>query len=96
MLQINDKIRISKLDESNLVIEKYKIVSSEEKGTRPEWVRCGYYGSVKAALVGVLKYELFDSLEEEMTLKDLINKIDESVNLIEKIVNLKGGKLNVK
>jgi hypothetical protein len=50
MLVINNKYRVRKLDDSNLVIEQLKIVSSETKGTREEWVWEGYYTSVAGAL----------------------------------------------
>lgn len=92
MLIINNKLRIRKLDETNLVMEKLKIVSSEVKGTREEWVFEGYYGSLEWALSSVLKKELFDSLEEEVEIKDLLKVIEKTSQDIRKEVK----KYNIK
>ena len=55
MIQINDKIRIVRLDENNLQIEEYrKIINSKTKEPRYDWVRIGYYGTLKQAISGVL------------------------------------------
>ena len=50
-----------------------------------KWCRNGYYGSLKMALCGVLEKELFDSVEEELALKDVINKIEEAKKQILKL-----------
>lgn len=78
MLQINDKLRIRKLDDKNLVIEELKTINSEKKGIHDEWRWCGYYGDLKTALSGVLNKQLFDSVEEELTIKTIIDKIDDA------------------
>jgi len=78
MLQINDKLRIRKLDDNNLVIEVLKTINSEKKGIHDEWRWYGYYGNLQTALSGVLKKLLFDSVEEELTIQTIINKIDDA------------------
>ena len=82
MIQINNKLRIAKNDENNLVIEELRTITSEKKGTRDEWCLCGYYGNLKTALFGVLNKQLFDSAAEEITIQDLISKIDAAKNEI--------------
>lgn len=78
MLQINEKLRIRKLDDKNLVIEELKTINSEKKGIHDEWRWCGYYGNLKTALSGVLKKLLFDGVEEELTIQNVINRIDDA------------------
>ena len=76
MLRINEKLRILRLDNNNLVLEELRIVESEKKGKREKWMHCGYYGSLKATLVSALEKTIFDSVEKEVEIKDLINIID--------------------
>lgn len=92
MIQINNKLRIVKSDDRNLVVEELRAVESKKKGTREEWCWCGYYGDLKSALLGVLNKQLFDSAEEEMTIKDVINKIDNARNEIIKEIRKEGSK----
>ena len=82
MIQINNKLRIVKNDDKNLVIEELRTIESEKKGTHEEWCWCGYYGDLRSALNGVLKKKLFDTVEEELTITDLIAKIDSAKNEI--------------
>ena len=89
MLQINDKLRIIKPDKNNIVIEELRLVTSKKNGTREEWCWCGYFGSVKAALTAALDKITFDSLEQELEIKDLIKIID---NAKQTIVNAIGNK----
>ena len=76
MIQINETTRIVKVDENNLAVEELKTVTNKQNITRQEWRRCGYYGSLRSALIGVLEKELFNCVDEEMTLQKLVNKID--------------------
>ena len=79
MIYINEKLRISKFDEHNLQLEEYR------KGVNPftkeevwNWKWCGYYGDLKTALLGALKYKLFASVEEELDLQEVLAKIEEA------------------
>ena len=76
MIQINNRTRIVKVDDNNLAVEELKTVSSPNQGTRQEWRRCGYYGSLRNAMIGVLERELFNCTDEELMLKQLVNKIE--------------------
>ena len=78
MIQINNKLRIIKNDEKNLAIEELRTITSEKKGSHEEWCWWGYYGSLKSALLGVLDKLLFDSAEEELTIKDIVRKIEQA------------------
>lgn len=82
MLQINDKLRIRRSDDKNLVIEEYndKIVNPRTKEITSGWQWCGYYGDLKTALNGVLKKELMDSVKEELQIKDIITRIEKVEN----------------
>lgn len=90
MLVINNKYRVRKLDDSNLIMEQLKIVSSEIKGTREEWVIKGYYGSVEGALNGILRKQLFDSMEQEVEIKDILKIMKETEqNIIDTVKKYK-------
>ena len=79
MLQINDKLRIRRTDEKNLVIEEYsdKIVNPRTKEITSGWQWCGYYGTLEAAFQGVLNKQLLDSVDEELEIKDVLGKIEQ-------------------
>ena len=91
MLQINDKLRIRRTDEKNLVIEEYsdKIVNPRTKEITSGWQWCGYYGDLKAALNGVLKKELMDSVKEELQVEDVITRIEKVENDIKNMKEIK-------
>ena len=91
MLQINDKLRIRRTDEKNLVIEEYsdKIVNPRTKEITSGQQWCGYYGDLKAALNGVLKKELMDSVKEELQIKDIITRIEKVENDIKNMKEIK-------
>ena len=79
MIYINEKLRISKFDENNLQIEEYrKGINPKTKEEVWKWKWCGYYGDLKTALLGVLKYKLFECVEEELDLQEVLSKIEEA------------------
>lgn len=78
MLRLTKNLRVSRLDNNNLVLEELRIVESEKKGKREEWMQCGYYGSLKAVLVSALNKIMFDSVGEEVEVKELIGIIEKS------------------
>ena len=94
MIYINEKLRIRKIDDRNLQLEEYR-KPNEKSGTIKEdtekWRWCGYYGDLKSALLGALTKQLFDSVENELTLKDVISRIDEAradiITAIDKLKN---------
>lgn len=77
MIQITDKIRITRLDEKNLQVEEYrKKVDPKTKSERYAWCRLGYYGDLKSAIGGVLKNCLMELATEDVsTLSHLIERI---------------------
>ena len=92
MIYINDKLRIKKLDDRNLQLEEYREGKDTHKGkATTKWRLCGYYGDLKSALLGALTKQLFDSAENELTLKDIISRIDEAraeiITAIDKLKN---------
>lgn len=78
MIQINDKIRIVRFDKLNLELQEYrKKVDPKTKNERYDWCRVGYYGDLKSAINGALKYCLMGLTTEEIsTLSELIERID--------------------
>ena len=76
MILINDKTRIVKVDYNNLAIEELKTVTNKQNESYQAWCRCGYYGSLRSALIGVLDKELFNCADEELTLQQLVKKIE--------------------
>lgn len=87
MIYINDKLRISKLDERNLELQEYrKGVNPKTKEEVWSWKLCGYYGDLRTACLGALSKIMFDYVDEETTLKEVLAKIDESREQIENAV----------
>ena len=78
MIQINDKIRIVRFDKLNLELQEYrKKVDPKTKNERYDWCRVGYYGDLKSAINGALKYCLMELATEDIsTLSELIERID--------------------
>lgn len=79
MLQINDRLRIRKNDERNLIIEEYNmnILDQKTKEVRSGWQWVGYYGTLQDALIGILNKQLLDSVDEELEIKDVLGKIEQ-------------------
>ncbi len=78
MIQINDRLRIVKVDDRNLAIEEFRQVTSEKHGTREEWCWCGYYGTLKSALLGCLDKKMFDLPEADISsINLLLQKIEQ-------------------
>lgn len=86
MIQINDKLRVVKADERNLVIKELRTVESKKLGKHDEWYWCGYYSDLRSALCGVINQKLFDTVDEELQLKDLVKIITDSKNEILKAI----------
>ena len=87
MIYINEKLRISKFDEHNLQLEEYrKGVNPKTKEEVWSWKWCGYYGDLRTACLGALSKIMFDYAEEELTLKEVLAKIDGAREQIEKAV----------
>ncbi len=87
MIYISDTLRITKLDDNCLQLEAYKPVTSKKHGTTTmQWKWLGYYGDVKTALMGALKKQLFDCADEEIEVKNLIERIEQAENNILKAI----------
>jgi hypothetical protein len=87
MIYINEKLRISNFDERNLQLEEYrKGVNPKTKEEVWSWKWCGYYGDLRTACLGALSKIMFDYAEEELTLKEVLTKIDSAREQIEKAV----------
>lgn len=87
MIYISETLRISKLDENCLQMEKFTTVKSKKTKTISEqWKRCGYYGDIKSAFVSALKKQLFDSAEEEIKISEVIARIDSAESNILKAI----------
>ena len=95
MIYINSTLRIRRLDPKCLQLEEYHKPDPKKPKTKddtPKWYRCGYYGDLKSALLGALSKQLFDSAQNEMTIKEMIAKIDEArAEIIQAIGELKNG-----
>ena len=77
MIQINDKIRITKCDKLNLQLEVLEPVNKKDGTVAYEWKWNGYYGDLKSAIGGALKYCLMELATEDITtLSELIERID--------------------
>lgn len=86
MIYINDKTRISKLDDFSLQIEVLRKIHGKNGEEREEWKWYGYYGDLASALVGVYKKQLYDSTEQKLLLEDVISYIDKTTLGIKEVV----------
>lgn len=77
MIQITDKIRITRFDKLNLQLEVLEPVNKKDGTVAYEWKWNGYYGDLKSAIGGALKYCLMElSTEDIKTLSELVERID--------------------
>ena len=74
MFVFNEKYRLRKHDNYNLVVERYnKIIGKKTKEERYEWEIEGYVGSVNQGLVMIKRVILEDGLDLTNNLEDFIN-----------------------
>ena len=67
MIQINDKIRIVRLDKFCLEVQELcNVTSKTTNEIRQEWKGKGYYGDLKSAVKGVFKNCAMSLAEEEI------------------------------
>ena len=91
MIQITEKLRIVQADDKNLALEELKDVTSKKsQTTNKQWCWCGWYGDLKTALLGALHKQLFDSAEEELEIKGLIERIEKVENYIKNMKVIEG------
>ena len=77
MIQITEKIRITKLDKLNLQLEVLEPVNKKDGTVAYEWKWNGYYGDLKSAIGGVLKHCLMELATEDITtLSEIVERID--------------------
>lgn len=87
MIQITDKIRITRLDKLNLQLEVLEPVNKKDGTVAYEWKWHGYYGDLKLAIGGVLKHCLMElSTEDIKTLSELVELIDKIDKELKKAV----------
>lgn len=91
MIYITDSLRINRLDDRCLEMESLKpVVSKKTKQESVHWKGCGYFGDLKSALLSSLRKQLFDAAKDELTVSDLIERIDAAENnVIAAIKNIK-------
>ena len=74
MFVFNEKYRIRKHDNYNLVVERYnKVIGKITKEERYEWQIEGYVGSLNQGLVFVKRLILEDGLDLTDTFNDFVN-----------------------
>lgn len=89
MIQITDKIRITKCDKINLQLEVLEPVNKKDGTVAYEWKWNGYYGDLKSAIGGVLKHCLMELPTEDIkTLSQLIERIDNIDKELKKAVEM--------
>lgn len=88
MIYINDKVRISRIDDKNLQLEALEdVVSKKDKTVSQQWQWQGYYGTLEAAARGALKKMLFDTADEELALREVISHIDKAASSISSAIS---------
>lgn len=76
MIQINNQLRIIKIDDNNLELQQLITVQGKKNGKHQIWKGCGYYSDLKQSLKAALNKQLFDIADDEITLQELIHRID--------------------
>ena len=79
MIQVNDKIRIVRIDKLNLELQEYRcVVDKKTKAERYDWCWVGYYGDLRSAIGGMFKHCLMELTEKEVKgWQEIVDKIDE-------------------
>ena len=76
MLYINDEIRMSKIDNRNIMVEYLKdVVDRQTKETKQEWVVLGYYYDLVNALKGVMKKYSRDVVNEATNIDNAVKTL---------------------
>ena len=84
MLYINEKVRMSKIDNRNIMVEYLKdVVDRQTKETKQEWVVLGYYYDLVNALKGVLKKYSREVVNEASDLDNAVKRLENLVANIE-------------
>lgn len=89
MIQINDKVRIIKLDERNLQVEEYrKCVDPKTKQESWKWKWVGYYGDLQSAFGGAIKHcGMLLSDQDFQSVQEVIAKLDKIEKDVKSAVN---------
>lgn len=86
MIQVTDKIRISRLDDRNVIIETLDtVVNRETKEEYQKWNLKGYYGNVRVAIGSILKNDMLIDHEDLQSLKDYQEALEKQVNRINEL-----------
>ena len=76
MLYVNNEIRISKIDNRNIMVEYLKdVVDKKTKETKQEWVVLGYYYDLVNALKGVMKKYSRDVVNEATNIDNAVKSL---------------------
>jgi ferritin-like protein len=76
MLYINEKVRMSKIDNRNIMDEYLKDVTDRKtKETKQEWVVLGYYYDLVNALKGVMKKYSRDIVNEATNIDNAVKTL---------------------
>ena len=78
MVQINDKVRIIKIDERNLQVEEYrKCIDPKTKQESFKWKWVGYYGDLQSAFGGAIKHCGMLLADQDLkSVQEVIAKLD--------------------
>ena len=76
MLYVNDEVRMSKIDNRNIMVEYLKdVVDKKTKETKQEWVVLGYYYDLVNALKGVMKKYSRDVANVPTNIEDAVKTL---------------------
>lgn len=78
---INDHLRIIRIDDRNVVIEKYLPISNS-KCKKFHWKREGFYSTVKLALESIIRNDMLINMDEMENIKWYLRTLNSSVNYL--------------
>lgn len=79
MIEFNGRYRFTKIP-LNIFVEKYQLIKRRNGIPEYDWVKYGYYGTIKQALLDIFNDMITDTINsgEQLDLQDLINTINKS------------------
>lgn len=82
MIQINDKIRITRTDKYCLQVEELcEVTNKKTNETRKEWKWKGYFGDLKTAISGILRQYATSLVDEDIKgCQEILKRLDELKN----------------
>lgn len=86
-MKITDTLRIKRVDDRNVVIEKYETtINPITKEGNSSWKREGFYSTFRQALEAIVRKDMLIDLEQLESLKMYQESINKTVNQLTRVI----------